>query len=207
MQIIPLRLWFVLLPLATGGGLVVYILTKISLPFTVAGVFLAGLFLAALAWQRTRVDQRQALKHRALVGAGGGLVGIIVYDTIRLLMVKVFHYRFWPFDILRIFGQALIGPNASHVMQTTAGVLFHATNGMAFGIAFVMICRRPTIWQGIVWGLFLECCMVSLYPGWLHVKFMQEFLSVSIVGHLAFGLTLGSIAQKYLSRGTGADIL
>ena len=149
------------------------------------------------------MEQRQALKHRTLVGAGGGLVGIVAYDTIRLVMVKVFHYRFWPFDILRIFGQALIGPNASHVMQTAAGVLFHATNGIAFGIAFVMICRRPTIWWGILWGLFLECCMVSLYPGWLHVKFMQEFLSVSIVGHLAFGLTLGGIAQRYLSRGIG----
>ena len=84
MQATPLRLWFVLLPLATGGGLVVYILTKISLPFTVAGVFLAGLFLAVLAWRRTRVEQRQALKRHVLAGAGGGQIGIVFYDTIGL---------------------------------------------------------------------------------------------------------------------------
>ena len=200
MQKIPTRLWLVLLPLSTGGGLVVYILTKISLPLTVAGVFLAGLFLAVLVWRKTPVALRSPLKHRALVGAGAGLAAVVVYDVVRLALVKVFGFTFWPFDILRIFGEALIGSHASIVAKNLAGVLFHCANGVGFGVGFVFLWRRPTLLAGIIWGLILECCMVTLYPGWLHIKFMEEFLSVSIVGHIAYGLTLGGIAGRLLPR-------
>jgi hypothetical protein len=40
--------------------------------------------------------------------------------------------------------------------------------------------------------------MVSVYPGWLGMKALDEFLSVSITGHVAYGLVLGWLARSLL---------
>jgi hypothetical protein len=41
----------------------------------------------------------------------------------------------------------------------------------------------------------LESIMVSIYPSWLGLKALDEFLSVSILGHVIYGAMLGIMAQ------------
>ncbi len=193
------RLWLALPPLATGAALVIYILSGFSLPVLVALNFCLGGLVVYRVWHFTPTEARPLLKRRALAGTIGGVAAIFAYDGIRLGLVKFFHFTFWPFDIFAVFGRALLGADAPDAAKIIAGVLFHCVNGIGFGVAFAFLWKAPTIWKGIAWGLFLECCMITLYPGWLHVKFMEEFVSVSIVGHLAYGVVLGSVTKRYLA--------
>ncbi len=53
------RLWrLALLPLATGAGLVAYILTRLSLLIGVAVVAFAGILAATIVWRRARSNER-----------------------------------------------------------------------------------------------------------------------------------------------------
>lgn len=38
--------------------------------------------------------------------------------------------------------------------------------------------------------------MVSVYPGWLGMKALDEFLQVSIFGHFVYGIVLGYFAKR-----------
>jgi hypothetical protein len=48
--------------------------------------------------------------------------------------------------------------------------------------------------------MFLELCMVSIYPGWLEMKALNDFLHVSIVGHLVYGTVLGYLSKYFIGR-------
>jgi hypothetical protein len=115
-------------------------------------------------------------------------------------MVTVLHFTFWPFDIFSIFGRLLVGDNAPTAITTGVGILYHYANGIGFAIAFVFLFRRPGVLSGLVWAAMLEFFMVSLYPSWLNLKALDEFLSVSIVGHTIYGLVLGSVARYGVSK-------
>ena len=54
--------------------------------------------------------------------------------------------------------------------------------------------------MGLAWAAVLELFMVSLYPGWLGLKPLDEFLSVSIFGHIVYGTVLGSVARRGLQE-------
>jgi len=45
--------------------------------------------------------------------------------------------------------------------------------------------------------------MVNIYPGWLGLRALDEFLSVSVVGHLAYGAVLGALCARAARPRTG----
>jgi hypothetical protein len=46
----------------------------------------------------------------------------------------------------------------------------------------------------------LEAAMLAIYPGWLDLEaVMKEFVAVSVLGHIAYGTTLGMISQSKLT--------
>jgi hypothetical protein len=51
----------------------------------------------------------------------------------------------------------------------------------------------------VLFGLALEAVMLGLYPAWLQIPNMREFASMSVVGHVAYGGTLGFLARRGLS--------
>jgi hypothetical protein len=58
--------------------------------------------------------------------------------------------------------------------------------------------------SGIIWGLTLEFLQSILYPGWLGITtVLAEFLVISGLGHIAYGVTLGLGTRWILSRDTG----
>ena len=70
---VPVQLWLVILPLATGLGLVGYVVAGISLRLGIALGAAVGLGAAMLVVGRTPADQRARLRRRALAGAAGGV--------------------------------------------------------------------------------------------------------------------------------------
>lgn len=80
------------------------------------------------------------------------------------------------------------------------GVLYHYVNGTFFAVSFAILFAPRGWWAGILWALGLEVLMLSVYPGWLHPQALGELVSISLLGHLAYGTTLGSLSRWGLSR-------
>jgi hypothetical protein len=197
---IPGRVWLAALPLATGAGLVIHVLSGLSLGLAVVASFGLAFVLGVLVWRRLPAARREIVRRRVVVGAGAGLLGTFAYDATRLLIVSLVPMSFWPFDTLTLFGTLLAGAAASPASAFAIGTAYHLANGTCFGIAYALIVRRPSVLTGIAWAALLELLMVSIYPGWLHLRALDEFLTVSVLGHAAYGLVLGGLAGLALRR-------
>lgn len=191
--------WVAALFLASGAALLVFILAGISLRLTFLGLGLAAAVVLWLALRRVAPQRRRKLLRRMAVGAAAGLAATLVYDVSRLAMVEIFDLHLRPFEAWRLFGLALAG-DQSTTMIMVAGVAFHLCNGVAFGTAYTVAFGRSGIVAGVIWALILETFMVSVYPGWLGLKALEEFLSVSITAHVFYGIVLGGLARYLLTR-------
>lgn len=190
------------LPLATGGALVIYILAGRSLPTALLLTVLCTGATALYGWTRLGPLARLWVARRARAGLVAGIAATASYDLVRLALVKFGHFTFWPFDIFGVFGRALVGTAADPFVLRAAGVTYHLANGICFGIAYSLIWGKRGPLFGLIWGLALETFMVSLYPGWLHIDaLLGEFLSVSLLGHITYGVVLGTVAQRLLRDG------
>ncbi len=196
------RSWLLLaaLPLATGAALIVHVLTSISLGYALLFAAIVVIFTATLTWRNLPQPARREIVLRVRAGTLAGLVATICYDLFRWLLVNVFHYTFWPFDIFRIFGFAIAGPGTAIGTATVIGVVYHYANGILFAIAYAILLAPRGWWTGLLWALGLEALMLSIYPGWLHIKAFDEFLSVSMLGHIMYGLILGIGSRWLLTR-------
>ncbi len=187
-------------PLFTGIALIVHVVTMISLGLAliVLGVIVAT--AGWLVWRRLPDNARQEVLRRVGYGAIAGAAATPVYDLSRLIVVNLFHTAFWPFDIFPIFGQAIAGPQLSFSAATAVGVIYHYGNGIFFAIAYAIVFASRPWWTGVLWALGLEALMLSIYPGWLHPKAFGELVSISMLGHVAYGITLGSVTYLLWRR-------
>jgi hypothetical protein len=196
------RFWLLLaaLPLASGAALIVHVLTSISLGVALVGAGIIVTGAGALTWMRLPSMARTEIVQRAKVGLIAGFLATIAYDVSRWLIVTLFHDTFAPFDVFPIFGHAIAGANLSPAVATTIGILYHYTNGLLFAVAYAILLAPRGWWTGILWALGLEAVMLTVYPGWLHPTPFEEFVSVSILGHVAYGSVLGIFCRWLLAR-------
>lgn len=183
----------------SGAALVVHILTGSPLWLALTGLgFAASLSVAVVA-----VNEPSALgRLRALVGRGlvVGVAGTAVYDASRWLLVQAGGLELSPFEALPLFGQALLGEDRTGLLVTVAGIAYHLVNGIAFGVAYVIWFGDRRWWWGIAFAFGLEAFMLALYPGWLDPASIAELTQVSLVGHVAYGATLGGLAAWLAGR-------
>jgi hypothetical protein len=186
--------------LSTGGALAVFILTGISL--RVGMIAAAVLVAGAVALARTRLPEpsRRLVRYQAVRGIAAGLLATAAYDLCRLIVVSLTDIAYWPFDIFSRFGRLLVGEAAPTGVAVAVGMGYHYLNGVGFAIAYMLFVRRPGILTGLAWAALLEVFMVSLYPGWLGLRALGEFLGVSIAGHAAYGVVLGGTALAWRRR-------
>lgn len=194
------RLLLAALPLATGAALVIHIVASFSLALAVAVLVAFTVAVAAIVWRQLSAARRLEMQHRVLVGVFAGVLATAAYDLSRLVLVTLVPMAIWPFTALPLFGQALSGDGGGTALDVGLGLLYHLANGIGFATAFVIVVPRPRVIFGIAWAMVLELLMVSLYPGWLNLKALDEFMSVSIVGHLSYGATLGGVAAWGVGR-------
>lgn len=152
-----------------------------------------------LLWRQLPAERQTFLRQRLWAGVRAGVIATLAYDACRLILIKLTGIRFWPFDIFRVFGQALVGPNQNHLFTQSLGLVFHVLNGVGFAVAYTIWFAPKGILWGIVYALALEALMVSVYPNWLGIKAFDEFLQVSVFGHFVYGSTLGYLAKRWTS--------
>lgn len=188
------RVPLLVLPIAGGLGLVVHILTRVSLSLAFAVLAAAGVLAWSLLLPRADPSTRTQLLQRVRVGLLAGLVGTLLYDAARYGIVALLSFSIEPFHVWLLFGRAIIGFAPPEAAAFAVGTAFHLVNGIGFGVAFTLLVRRPTWWRGVLWGLGLELAMALLYPGWLRLTQLQEFMTMSVLGHIVYGGTLGAVA-------------
>jgi hypothetical protein len=73
-------------------------------------------------------------------------------------------------------------------------------NGVGLGVAYALVVKRPGPISGVLWGLGLELVMALLYPSWLRIRALEEFLTISIFGHVVYGFTLGMLGRRRIGE-------
>ncbi|HSM57961.1 MAG TPA: hypothetical protein VK879_17535 [Candidatus Sulfomarinibacteraceae bacterium] len=191
--------------LATGAALVVYVISGVSL-LAAAGLALTiALVAGALLWQRAGLRGRQDMRRCLQAGVVAGFLATSAYDLSRFFLIEVTGIAFWPFDIFNIFGQALFGAGYSGAWVRLAGLVYHFANGIGFALAYTILAGRRGVWAGVVWAMILELLMVTIYPGWLGLEALNEFVQVSVIGHIVYGAVLGYSARWLLIYLEGHD--
>ena len=186
------------LALASGAGLLTYFIAAVALP---VGIGIALAFTGAMAlgvWHRLPLSARKEAMRRARVGSLAGLAATAAYDVIRWFVVWVFGLSVWPFAALPLFGQLLVGNALAGKLQLAAGIGYHLANGVTFAIAYALVAGERGGFWGVAWALCLECAMLAFYPGWLDVRARGEFFSMTFLGHIAYGSTLGTACRRWL---------
>ncbi|MFN2497163.1 MAG: DUF6789 family protein [Pseudonocardiaceae bacterium] len=184
--------------LCTGAALVVYLVSGVSLLLGIAVVVSLTGAAALLIRRRLPVELRMVVAARVRWGAVAGVAATAAYDACRFVLVRLLDLQFWPFDVFTRFGGLLVGQSTSPAVVMAVGTAYHYANGIGFAVAYALFVRRPGIVTGLLWAGILELFMVSLYPGWLGLQAMNEFLGVSVVGHIVYGLVLGSTTRILL---------
>jgi hypothetical protein len=177
--------------LLTGAALVAHIVAGISLRLALALAVAVLIVAVRLSWRRTSSEDRFHMKLRAVVGLVSGLLATVSYDLSKYALSQWEPSPYDPFEAIHIFGVLLAGPTAPNVVVNAAGTLFHVVNGISFGLAFCLLVARPGIVSGTAWGLFLALMQLTLYPGWLDIRFYREFAQISGISHVIYGIVLG----------------
>lgn len=189
---------------STGVALVIHILTGSPLWLVLGLVSLIavlGVVVSHSHFDSVRSTLGPLLRRGVVVG----VAGTAVYDASRWVLVQVGGLELSPFEALPFFGQALLGTDTEGWAASVAGIAYHLANGVTFGVAFVIWFGRRSWWWGIVFALGLEVFMLALYPGWLDVRSVGELTQVSLVGHFAYGATLGLTSRLLRPTNGAAD--
>lgn len=192
------RLLFAALFLSTGAALLIYIISGISLLAAAFLVLAAASLIGAWIWRQADGRSQDAMRTLLKTGFVAGILATSAYDLSRFFLIEVTGIAFWPFDIFNIFGQALVGAGFSGPWVRLAGLVYHFANGIGFALAYTIVAGRRGVWAGIVWAMVLEVMMVGVYPGWLDVRAINEFVQVSVLGHVVYGAVLGYSARRLL---------
>jgi len=134
-----------------------------------------------------------AIARRAVVGLLAGLVATLAYDAFRLASNLV-GFVSQPFRSIELYGLVIVGSRDLGTARVV-GWLFHLWNGASFGMFFA-VAFRPAILMGIAWGLFLELALVITSPKLLALTLRDEVLATSLLGHVAYGAVLATVARR-----------
>lgn len=209
------RVWLVLgiAALFSGVALLGYLLAGLALPLTLAFTGMLLVVTVVLIWRRSDSATRGLMKSVVLRGALVALVAVAVYDVSREILAQLDPSPFNPFGAIPIFGHLLLGAEASAEAALVAGIGFHLLNGVSFGLAYAFVfgplavrSLRMALLTGMGWGLFLELFQLTLYPGWLNIETYREFVTISFLGHFAYGATLGALGHRFLPWARNEDL-
>ena len=204
------------LAMFSGAALLLYILSGISLRISLG----AGLMLVVpglgLTLRKADAAERRLITRGLGAGAAAGVLATMTYDLSKAGLSVVDPSPFNPFHVIHVFGELLVGRAASETAIVATGAAFHLLNGTMFGVAYTFMFARDGaisllrgVATGIGWGLFLELFQLTLYPGWLDIRTYSEFATISALGHVVYGATLGTVVRSLLrsTRSVGAGAI
>ncbi|MGQ0609398.1 MAG: hypothetical protein ACT4OQ_13190 [Chloroflexota bacterium] len=188
--------------LFSGAALLGNILIGLPLPITLGATAAVAFGGGTVLLWRAETARRAALLKTIGIGISAGFLATLIYDAAKFGLSQLDPSPYNPFEATRLFGQLLIGTAAPGPLIVMAGTAFHFLNGTMFGLAFTVLFARggrTSVAQagltGAAWGLFLEAFQYTLYPDWLGIRLVDEFIRISALSHLAYGAGLGLIAR------------
>ena len=165
-----------------------YFLTFFGVP-SVLLLFLLGAFAN---WINAPI-----LVNALVVGTVGGVIATIVYDLVRWLLNHTLFTHYNSFKAIYIFGSWITGKDVLSAEAAIAGWIYHYWNGLSIALFYTLTFGRRHWLYAVGWALFMEACMLGLFPLFLQVTDKLDFIALSMIGHLAYGVVLGLIAQRY----------
>jgi hypothetical protein len=135
---------------------------------------------------------------RLMVGVWASLLATLAYDLSRLLLWKSGIYTFNPFYSHVIFGKLITGLSATTCTVIATGWAYHIWNGLGLGLMYTLLAGRAHWYYAVIWALFLEVAWLLALPSVVHFKLNSGFVGMSLIGHCAYGTTLGLLAQRYI---------
>lgn len=187
--------WLGVGALFSGVALVMHILAGISLRLALAATASILLCGVATIYIFAEPSRKRWITIRGTVGATAGLAATASYDLSKYVLSVLDPSPYNPFEALKVFGVLFVGQTASGTAIAVSGLGFHVLNGISFGVAYCFFFGSKGIWAGMAWGIFLEGFQIALYPGWLDVRWVSEFVQISALSHLVYGAVLGKICK------------
>jgi hypothetical protein len=196
--------------LGNGIALLGNIFLGLPLPVLLATTWITAVVALLAIGGLGRPAARARLRAHILVGVAVGIIAVASYDVTKAVLSQLDPSPFNPFEVTKVFGRLLLGDGASPEAVVAAGWAFHLTNGVTFAIAYALLLARDGdmsrlrgLVTGIAWGLLLESFQLAIYPGWLNVRFLDEFRQISFLSHVVFGAVLGLLVPaglRYMRR-------
>lgn len=165
------------------------------MPFFVNFVGMPAIILMMIiglySWQR-----RLPFWRRFRAGVIAGFLGLIAYDLVRLTIYKSGIIPWFPFHAIPRLGSLMTGEPPEARASIIAGWLYHVWNGFSFAIIYALVAGPATWFWGLAWAMMLEIGMLMSYPTFLAVKDDWRFRTVSIIGHIAYGIVIGLTVRR-----------
>jgi len=182
--------------LSSGIALVVAIVADLNLSLACSFILVPA-FIAFLAVTVIVRRHEQTLFFvRLKAGLVAGVLGTIAYDGLRFAVENAGLSSANSFRAIRVFGMSLTAQSIDAPGAIAAGWTFHVVNGVGFAVAYVMVMAGKRVYWGLLYAMALETAMVTLYPGWLQMTPSAEFLTLSVLGHVAYGAVVGAIGER-----------
>lgn len=186
---------------ATAAGIAAFLLDVaglLAMPWTLSFVSLPALVavLGIAVWAQ-RVE-RQPFFNRLIVGATAGFIATLAYDGVRVAVQGTGLLDYNAFKAIHIFGSLIMNSPETATDARIAGWTYHFWNGVSFGVIYALIAGPARWYWGLAWGMALEGAMIGVYPVAFAIQRTDPaFLSVSLIGHAAYGASLGLMAQRW----------
>ncbi|MFI5891452.1 hypothetical protein ACIA5D_15215 [Actinoplanes sp. NPDC051513] len=145
----------------------------------------------AVAASLPRVDRD--LRTRIRVGTVAGVLGVIGYDVVRIPFALAGQRVFAPIES---YGLLIADASSSSGLTSTLGWLYHLSNGVTFGIAYVAIAARRPWPLGVVWALLLETVAVlSPFAARYGLSGHLVPIAIAYLAHVFYGYPLGRLGH------------
>ena len=144
----------------------------------------------------------------------GALSGCIAAAGLEAIRIPGSHMGYMPGSLPKLMGvlllnQFMTGPT---VLSNIAGWAYHFWNGAAFGIIYVLLLGTKRRWSAWIYGLVIGIIFMlspvvrALGIGYFGLQFSIGFPIVVSLAHLAFGILLGWLAQRFVGSQPGAFV-
>lgn len=180
----------------SGLAILLYAFGKITLTYSLT--FLAPLTVTLfLAISVLTGRERESLFMSRLVGGlVAGAVGLLAYNLVRLALLLSGAVPFNPFRPIEVYGLLILDQYQDSTLTRAVGWTFHLWNGLSFATMYTLAVGKGRVAWGLAWAMLLEVAMLATYPSIFQVAMNVPFVTMSLIGHVAYGLAVGLTARR-----------
>jgi hypothetical protein len=180
---------------ASTAAFFLHVLGVVRMPFFINFVGMPVIVLMMIvglySWQR-----RLPFWRRLRAGIIAGALGLIAYDLVRFAIYESGILAYYPFHAIARLGSLITGQPPEADAAIFAGWLYHYWNGFSYAIIYALV-AGPAMWYwGVAWAMMLEIGMLASYPTFLAVRNDWAFRTISLIGHIVYGVTIGFTVRR-----------